>query len=65
MTTEFKVVCLCGVCGAEIFEGDKMADHRIYYVEGDLAYIELAHEDCAVYDNVNRTEEYWTIGESR
>lgn len=43
-------VCLCAVCRRMLFEGDVLADNRVYKL-GELAYIELAHVACAQADD--------------
>lgn len=58
-----EVICACAVCGKPIFEGSPMADHKVYKL-GELAYIELAHLDCAKAENalgktMLRQHPYW------
>ena len=60
------LVCACAVCRRDIFEGDKMGDHKVFKC-GELSYIELAHHDCAVAENalgqrMLRQEPYWDVG---
>lgn len=53
-----RVVCACDVCRRDIYDGDAMADHKVFKC-GELSYIALAHKDCAIADNVARNSNFW------
>lgn len=40
-------ICLCTICREMLHEGERLADCKVYK-NGELAYIELAHRDCAI-----------------
>ena len=48
--TQANVICCCAFCREHIYEGDKMADKKVFDFEGDLDYIELAHVECAKFE---------------
>lgn len=59
------VVCGCAVCELDIVEGQAMADHFKYEIDGELDYIELAHEACGRADNAERECSYWRVDPSQ
>lgn len=52
-------ICLCAVCMTMLYEGDKMKEHIKYEFDGEVDYIELAHEGCGSKDNLESGKEYW------
>lgn len=59
-------ICLCAICRKMLYEGDQMADCKVWDLDGELDYIELAHRQCAIdsgderwvyeFENPNRDE---------
>lgn len=43
-------ICLCSVCRKMLYEGDRIADLKVFKC-GELDEILLAHEDCAASAN--------------
>mgnify|MGYP003134525319 CR=1 FL=1 len=46
MMIEEKLICACAVCRQDVLEGQDLVDNFVYKC-GELAYIELAHKECA------------------
>ena len=38
-------ICLCSVCGADVFIGDDLIENKVYKC-GELSYISLTHREC-------------------
>ena len=67
MSSHKKEICSCSVCEKMLYVGDWLAEHKVFDCEGDLDYIELAHEDCARWANISpdTPSDYWEMHESR
>jgi hypothetical protein len=61
------MICSCSVCRDGCYNSQELADHYVYDIEGNLDYIEIAHQACAKADNARRAmanlKPYWEFEE--